>query len=231
MDFRNVVLVGLLSGAALLSATSSCSSADPQTINFSERPRGPGEQASGGPVVTADGGGGGEAGPAEAGVDSGASGGAITAFTGAKVFNPAGQPVGDTAGAGAGHNFAGNTPVTNPAGQNCMTCHNDGGGANAKWGVAGTVYSTAAGATPVKGAEVRIVDAKGAELALVYTDLDGNFWSDTIVGGLPGGALAGVRNAAGKMQMSAALTTQDAGCASKTGCHVQGATPGRIYIK
>lgn len=226
MDFRSVVLVGLLSGAALLSATSSCSSADPQTINFSERPRGPGEQASGGPVVTADGGGeGGDGGGAEAGADGGSSGGtAITAFTGAKAYNGAGASVGSSQN-GAHPNGG------NPAGVNCMDCHSAAGGANAKWGIAGTVYSSAAGATPVAKAEVRVVDAKGTELALVYSDALGNFWADTIVGGVPGGAKVGVRNATVTKLMGSALTTQDAGCQRAAGCHVQGATPGRVFLQ
>jgi hypothetical protein len=110
-----------------------------------------------------------------------------------------------------------------------MDCHSATGGANAKWGIAGTVYNSQAGTAPVAGAEVRVVDAKGTELALIYSDALGNFWADTIVGGLPGGAVVGVRNATVTKLMGTPLTTQDSGC-QKAGCHVAG-SQGRVYLQ
>jgi len=229
MDYRGVLAFTMLLGAAALAGA--CSAADPSTVNFSERPRGQtGDLTSGGPSPT-DGGSSGTSGSSggEAGTtDGGDSGGPVTAFTGAKAFNAAGATVGVSQN--AGHNFAGNTPLTNPAGQNCVDCHRAGGSAaGAIWGIAGTVYTSAAGTTPLRGAEVRVVDAAGKELALVYSDVDGNFWSDTIVGGVPGGAKVGARNATVTKLMSTALTTQDAGC-QKAGCHVAG-SQGRVFVQ
>ncbi|HSO35249.1 MAG TPA: hypothetical protein VLT33_22125 [Labilithrix sp.] len=198
-------------------------------MNFSERPKGQtGDLTSGGVNPTDGGGSSSGEGGTEAGTDGGSSGQPVTAFTGAKAFNAAGATVGDALN--AGHNFAGNTPPTNPAGQNCIDCHKAGGSAaGAIWGIAGTIYTSAAGTTPIKGAEVRVVDAAGKELALVYSDANGNFWSDTIVGGVPGGAKVGARNATVTKLMSTALTTQDAGC-QKGGCHVAG-SQGRVYLQ
>ena len=231
MDYRGVLAITMLLGAAGLAAA--CSAADPSTVNFSERPKGQtGDLTSGGPSPT-DGGSSGTSGTSgstsgEAGTDGGSSGQPITAFTGAKAFNAAGATVGVSQN--AGHNFAGNTPPSNPAGHNCVDCHKQGGSAaGAVWGIAGTVYTSGAGTTPIKGAEVRVVDAAGKELALVYSDADGNFWSDTIVGGIPGGAKAGARNATVTKLMSTALTTQDSGC-QKAGCHVAG-SQGRVFLQ
>ena len=230
MDHRAVLALAMLSGAVLIGSTFSCSAADPGTVNFSERPKGQtGDLTSGGTsgVTPADGG---SSGTPEAGVDGGStSGQPVTAFTGAPAYDGAGTANGTSLN--GGHNFAGSTPVTNPVGQNCMDCHKAGGAAaGAIFGIAGTVFNTAAGAAPVAKAEVRIVDAAGKELSKVYSDVNGNFWSDTIVGGVPGGSKVGVRNATVTKLMSTALTTQDAGC-QKAGCHVVGAaTPGRIFL-
>lgn len=225
MDYRGVLLIGLVGAAALVGATTSCTAADPGQITFSERPKGQtADLTSGGsPVNPADGGA-----TADGGVEAG--GGLVTAFTGAPPFDAAGQANG--ASTNAQHNFPGNTPITNPAGQNCMDCHKAGGSAaNAIWGVAGTVYNSTAGTTAVAKAEVRVVDASGKELSKVYSDNLGNFWSDTIVGGLPGGAKVGVRNATVTKLMTTALTTQDASC-QKAGCHVVGAAAtGRVFLQ
>lgn len=231
MDHRAVLALAMLSGAVLIGSTFSCSAADPGTVNFSERPKGQtGDLTSGGTsgVTPADGG---SSGTTEAGVDGGStSGGPVTAFTGAPAYNAAGVANGGPSTNG-GHNFPGSTPVTNPAGQNCMDCHRMGGmAAGAIWGIAGTVYNTAAGAAPVEKAEIRVVDATGKELVKVYSDNFGNYWSDTLVPPLPGGSKVGVRNATVTKLMSTALTTQDAGC-QKAGCHVVGAaTPGRVFL-
>jgi hypothetical protein len=225
MDYRSVLALTMLGAAAVAGAsTSACSAADPGSVTFSERPKGQTGDLSGAGNPTDAGGvgtGGGEAGT-EAGVDGGGKGQPVTAFTGAKGFNAAGAPVGDSQN-GAHPNGG------NPAGVNCMDCHGAAGGANAKWGIAGTVYDTAAGTTPLKGVEVRVVDAAGKELALVYSDNKGNFWADTIVGGVPGGSKVGVRNATVTKLMSTALTTQDASC-QKAGCHVAG-SQGRVFLQ
>jgi len=108
------------------------------------------------------------------------------------------------------------------------TVRTNGTAAGAIFGIAGTVYNSAAGTAPVAKAEVRIVDAAGKELSKVYSDVNGNFWSDTIVGGVPGGSKVGVRDATVTKLMSTALTTQDAGCSRAT-CHVIG-SQGRVFL-
>lgn len=228
MDYRSVLLVGMLSGAALVGSATSCSGPDPGQVTFSERPRGStGDLTSGGTSGAPTDGGGSSSGDAEAGTDGGSSGLPVTAFTNAPAFNPAGAAVGTSQN--GSHPNGGN-----PAGVNCMDCHGAAGPANSKWGIAGTLYTTAAGtAVHAAKAEVRIVDSKGTELAKVYSDPLGNFWSDTIVGGIPGGSKVGVRNAAGMKLMGLALGSTDSGCnGQKAGCHVVGAaTQGRVFLQ
>jgi hypothetical protein len=222
MDYRGVLAITMLLGAAGLAAA--CSAADPSTVNFSERPKGQtGDLTSGGPSPT-DGGSSGTSGSTsgEAGTDGGSSGVPITAFDPKKAYNAAGAPVGDSANAA-------HPNMGNPAGVNCMDCHSAAGGANAKWGIAGTVYNSSAGTTPVAKAEVRVVDATGKELALVYSDDKGNFWADTIVGGIPAGSKVGVRNATVTKLMSTTLAAKDSGC-QQTGCHVAG-SQGRVFLQ
>lgn len=226
MDHRGVLASTMLLGATVLAAAlAACSAADPSTVNFSERPRGQtGDLAGGGPTST-DGGPTGSSGAsgspsAEAGTDGG--GGIIATFDPTKAYNAAGAPVGNSQN--AAHPNGGN-----PAGSVCMDCHGAAGGANAKWGIAGTVYTTAAGTTPVAKAEVRVVDGAGKELSLVYSDDKGNFWADTIVGGLPNGSKVGVRNATVTKLMSTALAPKDAGCQQAL-CHVAG-SQGRVFLQ
>jgi hypothetical protein len=207
----------VVSAGGAAAASASCSAADPQTINFSERPHGP-DQTSGGPIGGPDGGDD-SSGPATEGGTDGAMTGPIDAFTTAKAFNPAGQPVGGPS-TNASHNFAGSTPTTNPAGQNCLDCHKNGGAATA-WGIGGTVYTTSAATAPVQGAEVRIVDKDGKELALVYTDNLGNFWTSDITA-VPDGAKIGVRTATVKKLMNTALTATGGGGCAQAKCHIAG---------
>jgi hypothetical protein len=227
MDCRRVLLVGLVGGAAVLGATTSCSGPDPGEVKFSERPNGSVVDTTSGSssgVVAPDGGSSGSSGTADAGSSSGASGGPATAFTGAAAFNPAGKALGSSQKPGPHPNGG------DPAGVDCMTCHIAGGTASGlRWGIAGTVYTTGAGTTPVAGANVRLVDPAGKELANVYSDALGNFWSDTIVGGIPAGSKVGARNATVTKLMSTALGAQDGGC-QKGGCHVAGAQ-GRVYLQ
>jgi hypothetical protein len=74
----------------------------------------------------------------------------------------------------AQHNFAGNTPTTNPAGRACMQCHGAAGPAP-RFVVGGTIYKDAAGTMPAARVEVRIVDAQN-KATTTYTDADGNYF-------------------------------------------------------
>jgi hypothetical protein len=60
-------------------------------------------------------------------------------------------------------------------GEPCLSCHRAGGPGPA-FTLAGTAYTTLAGGTPVVGATVHVVDATGADVALV-TARNGNFWT------------------------------------------------------
>jgi hypothetical protein len=66
-------------------------------------------------------------------------------------------------------------------GQNCLTCH-DGNTADAPlWTLAGTLYTSAAGATALPGGTIIATDAAGSEIKIISGD-NGNFYtSQTVV--------------------------------------------------
>jgi hypothetical protein len=217
MDYRGVLLVGMVSGAAILGATSACSGPDPGQVTFIERPKGAGGELSSGGVSSG-------------GVDGGTSeGGAADAATEA---GPVGDPVFGTS------TFAAGTPgrgapakAANPAhggdssGKDCIVagCHQGG------WAFGGTLYSDAAGAAPVANAEVRITGADGKEFAKTFSDPDGNFWID-YVAPIPANSRVGVRTADGKkMNMAGSIGAGQAGCSQAGTCH--GGTAGKVFIK
>src|SRR5688572_2984374 len=70
------------------------------------------------------------------------------------------------------HNFAGNTPTTNPAGRPCLQCHGAAGPAP-RFAFAGTI--TKNGTQPAPNVEVRIIDANNKAVT-AYTNADGNFF-------------------------------------------------------
>lgn len=103
-------------------------------------------------------------------VEAGEGGLDGNAFTGAPAYVATTGP----SARKAGHNFAGNVPTTNPAGQSCFSCHGPGGTAP-EFLFAGTVYKDVAGTQPAAQVEVRVRDATGAARS-AYTDADGNFY-------------------------------------------------------
>lgn len=56
----------------------------------------------------------------------------------------------------------------------CLSCHKTGGTAPS-FVLGGTVFTADNGKTPLAGAEIRFVDAKGT-LSRAHSDADGNFW-------------------------------------------------------
>ena len=52
-------------------------------------------------------------------------------------------------------------------GMDCMSCHAGFTAPDVKWTVAGTLYDTVTGTTPVAGATIVVKDANGTELSLV----------------------------------------------------------------
>lgn len=216
MDCRGFALLAAVVGASALGGLVSCSGGDPASLTFRERGHQDSDLTGSGDKGSSSGGDASGGGAGGAVVD----GGSVHAFSTAAAY-AATSPTDNSQN--ASHSNGGN-----PAGQNCMDCHVTGG-AGPAWGIAGTVYTTTQGTVPVAQAEVRLVDAKGQELARTYSDDKGNFWSTSILGGIPKGAMIGVRTATSTKLMTAALGAQDGGC-QKAGCHVQGGQ-GRISLQ
>lgn len=124
----------------------------------------------------------------------------------------------------AGHNFAGATPVTNPAGRPCFNCHGTAGGPRA-FAFAGTVYKDAAGTQPAPRVEVRVLDANGKALS-TFTDADGNFFLPRAGNAVAFPARSGTRDADTTRLMVAGLA--EGNC---NGCHrPAGAAKARLVV-
>jgi hypothetical protein len=136
---------------------------------------------------------------------AGGSGGSANAFTGAPAY---------AAGTASGQSTAVAAHRTGNPGQNCQGCH--AGATAPRFGVAGTIQGAGA------GAEVRIVDGNGAQLARAYTDSVGNFWVAGNVN-LGAGARVGIRNGTSTRLMAGPITS--AACNS---CH--GASAARLQL-
>ena len=220
MDYRGVLLVGVLSGAAIVSATTSCSGPDPGQITFSERPRGSsGELTSGGTTSgNPSDGGSTSSGGTDGGTDGGSSG------VGDPVFGTTVFALGAT-GQGGPARAANPAHNGDASGKDCVVtgCH------LGTWGFGGTLYSNAAGAARVAGAEVRISGPDGTLYLNTYSDVDGNFWILGPGTPIPANSRVGVRNATKKMNMAGTITTPQAGCSQLGTCHGS-ATPGRVYL-
>lgn len=216
MDCRGVLMAVAALGAGLLALATSCSAPDPGEITFKERPKIAGDPTSGGTAPAPTG-----VSSSSGGTDGGAADAApVHAFSGAPAYVAA-DPAGNTT-------IAPVHPGGNPGGQNCQTCHTQGGSAPA-FAMAGTVLSAPTGGSPVAKAEVRMVDPAGTQLASVHTDANGNFWIAAIPNGIPAGAKVGVRNGSAQKLMSTALAAPGDGSCLKGGCHVTGAQ-GQIFL-
>ena len=224
MDYRGVLLVGLFSGVAVVSSTTSCSAPDPGQVTFLERPRGSsGELTSGGTTSGGtDGGGttdGGSSG-GEAGTDGGSSGAVGDPVFGTTTF-AAGMP-----GQGAPAKMANPAHNGDSSGKDCIVagCHLN------QWGFGGTLYTDAAGAARVAGAEVRITGPDGKLFQNTFSDVDGNFWIQGLGVPIPANSRVGVRTADGKkMNMAGAVSVGQAGCNQAGTCH--GGTGGKVFVK
>ena len=219
MNYRGVLLVGMVCGAGILGATTACSAPDPGEVTFAERPRGSGgDLSSGGPGPTVEGGVA-EGGVAEAGKTDGGSSGTADPVFGTSTF-AAGQP-----GRGAPAKAANGAHAGDSSGKDCIVvgCHQGG------WAFGGTLYSDAAGAARVAGAEIRITGPDGKEYAKAFSDVDGNFWIDYVTA-MPANSRVGVRTADGKkMNMSGTVGAGQAGCNQGGTCH--GGTAGKVFVK
>ncbi len=224
MDYRGVLLVGLVGGAAIFGATTSCSAPDPGQITFSERPRGSGgELTSGG--TTSGGTDGGSSGTTSGGTDGGGTDGGSSGAAADPVFGTTAFAAGST-GQGAPAKAANPAHNGDSSGKDCMVagCHLN------QWGFGGTLYTDAAGTARVAGAEVRISRPDGTVFQSTFSDVDGNFWIQGLGMPIPANSRVGVRTAAGlKMNMAGAIGAGQAGCNQAGTCH--GATAGKVFIK
>lgn len=217
MEYRGVLLIGAVLGAAALGLSSGCSAPDPGAISFAERPGAAGEPqgpSTGGSTS------GGTSGATSSGTSGAPVGGGDTIF-GATPFSYS-APLKTANVASQTH------PNSNVEGVNCMVagCHLDG---PFPWLFAGTVYTAATGGVTVPKAQIRVVKADGSEVGTAYTDANGNFWIPGAVGvTIPAGSFVGVRKEGGAtMKMTTALAATDGGCNAAGACH--GGTQGKVY--
>jgi cytochrome c553 len=142
-----------------------------------------------------------------------------TAFTGAPAYVAASGPVTRK----AAHNFAANTPTTNPAGRPCLQCHGAAGPAP-RFAFGGTVYKDAIG-TPAPQVEVRVVGADG-QARTAFTNADGNFFFLAASGAVSFPALAGARDSDSTELMTTA--TANGNC---NACHRAGGTTTPLVVQ
>ncbi len=154
---------------------------------------------------------------ADAGGDAAAG---TNAFTGAGAYQNTSGP---SSRKGA-HNFAGNTPSTNPAKQACLSCHV--GGDAPKFLFAGTVFADANGQTPAASVEVAVRDGAGNRV-IVRTDQDGNFYRKPGAGDPTFPAQTAARDGANVRLMTAAIVANGGG--DRNACHKTGAA-GVIHV-
>ncbi len=105
------------------------------------------------------------------------------------------------------------------AGLACLSCHTGTGAP--RWTLAGTLYASAAGGTPIGNATIVIVDNNGVEHSLA-TASNGNFYTNQ--------ALAfPVSVKASKCPDEKAMTGKPA-VGDCNGCHTANAAQGRIHL-
>ena len=106
------------------------------------------------------------------------------------------------------------------AGQDCQQgCHNHG------FTFSGTLYTSAAGTTIAPGATITAIDANGQSVDVV-SQTNGNFYSSAAVV-FP---LTIYASSCPTIQKMTATVPAGSGGCNKTGCHVAGASPGRVHL-
>lgn len=106
-------------------------------------------------------------------------------------------------------------PSAHNADQDCMRCHQNGGGEAPQFSLGGTLRDPSGGA--VSGAEVRLVDANGNATS-VHTASNGTFYMRG--SGFAAPAHVGVRDATSTQDMFSALQAANGGACSS--CHCSG---------
>jgi hypothetical protein len=208
MRIYAVLLAATVAGSGFLA----CSSYDPGAVTFnpSKRTRDSGARSDAGGGEEED----------DAGTSTGDSGtkpytGTVDqgAFTGAPAYTN--QLPQNRANGVAAHGG----PVS---GQECLTCHTGNGAP--KFSFAGTIYKTIQGTAPAPGAQVRVVNAQGQQLALVNADQDGNFWYENAAN-VAANSKTAARDGDSTHLMAGAIAAGS--CNAGGGCHAAG---NRIYV-
>jgi hypothetical protein len=79
-----------------------------------------------------------------------------------------GPPPEESEDYGPGHNV----------GEDCLTCHVEGGEADDAWTIGGTVFSDVQGTEAVESVSVLVYDTLGTLKMTLITDYNGNFWEE-----------------------------------------------------
>ena len=219
-----LILVSAIFSAAYLAACGSPNDADLPFPGSEDGTSGGIPSGDGGPGPLGDGGSSNDGStntPDGSTADSGSDAGVVSAFTGAGAYQ---DTTGNSSRKGD-HDFAGNTPTTNPAKQACLSCHSQGGGAP-RFLFGGTVYADVNGQTPASNIEVAVRDSAGNSV-IVRTDQDGNFYRKPGGGDPTFPAQTGARNGAVVRLMNAAVSASGGGDCN--GCHKAGAA-GVIHV-
>jgi len=197
----SLCLASVLSGAVVIA----CSGPDPGEITFKDRKPTSGSTSSGATSSSSS--------SSSSGGDGGAGEGGTTSLIFPDAFPTTPPTAKQVASAVAGHagKFGGGN---NPAGVDCTTCHKTGGTAP-QFVCAGTAYADSAGAAPLAGAQVRIVDSTGKKLAETATDKDGNFYCDEPAT-IAAGSKVGIRTSTKSGEMQTAIAS---GSCSTSACH------------
>lgn len=106
------------------------------------------------------------------------------------------------------------------AGMACLSCHT-GQAVAPRWTLAGTLYDSRQGTAPIAGATVTVIDATGAEHALV-TASNGNFYTSAAI-------TFPVTVSASKCPDTREMTSL-VGSGDCNGCHTANASQGRIHL-
>ncbi|MBK9037290.1 MAG: hypothetical protein IPL61_39615 [Myxococcales bacterium] len=101
-------------------------------------------------------------------------------------------------------------------GEDCLSCHRQGGDAT-PYSIAGTLYADVGGTAPAVGITVHVLDATGADVAMVSAD-NGNFWS---IDPIAAPAVAFSARCPDVIPMQASLGADHVGC-NQAGCHTAG---------
>jgi hypothetical protein len=106
------------------------------------------------------------------------------------------------------------------AGQACIACHAGNGGPD--FTLAGTLYTSSAGGTPIAGGTITVTDADGTVVEVVSQN-NGNFYTLAAL-------TFPVQVSASRCPDSAAMSSDAAGDCNAGGCHTAGGSPGRIHL-